>query len=230
VNHQAPFSLSWLVNLNLTQVPHEALCAIETAVLEEKRRRRAGLSGANLYRRRSTEQERLKKDYRHMLRRDPDEEEIEAAWVAHFTAVMSDDWSKYFVDTGGDSDYYVYLHFDPRVDRQINLVSSQLSVSVQGEPFYVGKGTGLRAYDLKRNEGHGVMLRQMRQQGLMAEDVVRIVAHGLTEAKALELESKLIHFFGSRFDSGNPGMLVNLATTAGPTLKPQKPFQLRANK
>jgi hypothetical protein len=54
--------------------------------------------------------------------------------------------------------------------------------------------------------------------------------NGLTEAKALELESKLIHFFGSRFDSGNPGKLVNLATTAGPTLKPQKPPQLRDNK
>jgi hypothetical protein len=64
----------------------------------------------------------------------------------------------------------------------------------------------------------------------MAEDVVRIVAHGLSEAKALEIESKLIHFFGSRFDPANPGKLVNLATTAGPILKPQKPPQLRANK
>lgn len=165
-----------------------------------------------------------------MIRRDPAEEEVEAAWVAHFRAVMSDDWSKYFVDTGGDGDYYVYLHFDPRVDRQIKLDSDVCSISIAGEPFYVGKGMGLRAYDLKRNEGHGVILRQLRQEGYMAEDVVRIVAHGLTEAKALEVESKLIHFFGSRYDTSNPGRLVNLATTAGPTLKPQKPSVLRENK
>jgi hypothetical protein len=212
------------------QIPSEALCAIEAAVAEEKRRRVSGSRGANLYRRRATEQERLKKDYKHLVRKDASEEELEATWVTHFADVMADDWSRYFVDTDGADDYYVYLHFDPRIDRQIKLTSEECSISVSGEPFYVGKGTGLRAYDLKRNEGHGVILRQLRHEGFMAEDVVRVVAHGLTEAKALEIESKLIHFFGSRFDAANPGKLVNLATTAGPFLKPQKPSILCANK
>jgi hypothetical protein len=188
------------------------------------------LGGSNLYRRRSTEKQRLNSNYRHLVLRDATEDEIEAAWIRHFGAVMSGDWSSYFVDTDGSSDYYVYLHFDPRVDRQIKLVHSDCSISVSGEPFYVGKGIGLRAYDLKRNEGHGVILRQLRVDGFMAEDVVKIVASGLTQAKALEIESKLIHFFGSRYDKQNAGPLVNLAQTSGPVLKPKRPQEICANK
>jgi hypothetical protein len=225
---QFDFSLKWLANLDLKQVPSEALCAIEAAVSEEKRRRLSGSRGANLYRRRDIDKQKLRVDYSHTITNDLAEDALEDAWVQHFNAIMSDDWSKHFVDTGGPNDYYVYLHFDPRVDRRIHLSSSECFISIQGEPFYVGKGIDLRAYDLKRNDGHGVILRQLRAEGYMAGDVVRIVASGLTEAKSLEIESKLIHFFGSRYDKSNTGPLVNLAQTAGPVLKPVKPKLLRA--
>jgi hypothetical protein len=171
----------------------------------------------------------LRGDYRHLVKKDHAEEEIETAWVQHFLDVMSDDWSGYFVETAGPSDYYVYIHFDPRVDRRISLNCDACSVELSGEPFYVGKGRGLRAYNLRRNDGHAVILRELRNDGLMAEDLVKIVARDLTEAKALEIESKLIFLFGSRYSAIDAGPLVNLATTAGPAVKRQRPEALRNN-
>lgn len=220
------FSLKWLANLDLKEVPPEALCAIECAVAEEKRRRSDG-RGANLYRRRDEDKRRLGRTFGHTVIRDETEEALEAAMVSHFLATVGSDWSSYFPAPDGDPEYYVYLHYDPRAKRRIRLSSGSCVIAVDGEPFYVGKGTGLRAYDLKRNDGHGVILRQLRQCGFMAEDVVKVVASGLRESEALELESKLVHFFGSRYDPSNPGVLVNLAATAGPTLRPRRPALVR---
>lgn len=216
------FSLKRLANLDLKEIPPEALAALECAITEEKRRR-MGSRGANLYRRRDEDKKRLLKSFDYALTKTPAEDANEAAMVNHFLDTISADWSQYFDATGGEPDCYVYLHYDPRVEKRIRLGHGACSIAIDGEPFYVGKGVGLRAYDLKRNDGHGVILRQLRQEGFMAEDIVKVVASGLYECEALELESKLIHFFGSRYDGLNPGPLVNLATTKGPVLKPQRP-------
>ena len=219
---QFDFSLKWLTNLDLKEVPPEVLCAIESAVAQEKRRRLNGSRGANLYRRREIDREKLFRDYGKSIVKTPEQDAVEAAMVAYFESIMGEDWSSHF-DAPGEAGYYVYLHFDPRADRRISLSHGDCSIDLAGEPFYVGKGVGLRAYDLKRNDGHGAILRQLRADGFMAEDVVKIVARDLSEARALEIESKLIHFFGSRYDSGNAGSLVNLAQTPGPVLRPRRP-------
>jgi hypothetical protein len=87
---------------------------------------------------------------------------------------------------------------------------------MRGTPFYIGKGCGDRAWDLNRNEGHGVHLRQLRKRGVADSEIVCIVRDNMTEREALELESKLICFFGTRFEAGRKGILVNLSFPARP--------------
>ncbi len=124
--------------------------------------------------------------------------------------LLAQDWSYLF--SGGDAEpnYYVYAHVDPDVGPFS--CPKIAGGSYKGIPFYIGKGTGKRAYDMKRNEGHGVALRQILASGKTAEDIVRIKFSGLTESKALEIESKLIYFFGTRFQNRQFGMLLNLDT------------------
>ena len=122
-------------------------------------------------------------------------------------AILEQDWTALF---GGDTEnkYYVYVHAYPS-GKGVRFHHPKCVIDTKGHPFYVGKGTGNRAYDLNRNEGHGVILRQLKKKGHVPCDIVSIVKDGLTEAEAYALESKLIHFFGTKFDK-NPGILVNL--------------------
>jgi len=78
-----------------------------------------------------------------------------------------------------DSNFYVYEHW--RLDRE--------------ECFYVGKGKGRRAYDMKRrrNGHHKAIMLKMGRIGSSVE--VRIVADGLTENEAFETEKERIQFW-----------------------------------
>jgi hypothetical protein len=74
--------------------------------------------------------------------------------------------------------YYVYEHW--RLDRD--------------ECFYVGKGKAGRAYSMKsRNRHHQAICSKLNRTGSAME--VRIVASGLEEAAALELECERIAFW-----------------------------------
>ena len=130
-----------------------------------------------------------------------------------FERLMSEDWSHLF--SGGDPNpiYYVYAHVTPGAAiRHMGDVTLDLA----GVPFYIGKGVGGRAHDLKRNEGHGQQLRHLLGIGAKPERIVSVIKDGLTEAKAFELESKLIYFFGTKFDPTRNGPLVNLTRPATP--------------
>ena len=73
--------------------------------------------------------------------------------LVYLPRLLAQDWSLLFA--GSDTvvtDSYVYMHCDPR-SKPIELKS--LKVNLKGKPFYIGKGSGRRAWDLKRNEGHG---------------------------------------------------------------------------
>lgn len=59
-------------------------------------------------------------------------------------------------------------------------------------------------------------LRQLRELGVADSEIVSIVRDALTEREALEIESKLIYFFGTKFESGRKGILVNLDFPARP--------------
>lgn len=76
--------------------------------------------------------------------------------------------------------YYVYEHW--RLDRD--------------ECFYVGKGKGNRAYQMKdRNRHHKAIMAKVSREGFAVE--VKIVASGLSEQEALNLEIERIKFWRS---------------------------------
>lgn len=131
--------------------------------------------------------------------------------MRYLPALLRQDWSHLF--SGGDTErrYYVYAHVDPR---EFVYVGTEEAGGVYGgTPFYIGKGTGKRAFDMKRNQGHGKKIREILKAGFGPESIVKIIADGVTEDKALETESKLIYFFGTVYEEDRKNcILLNLDT------------------
>lgn len=106
---------------------------------------------------------------------------------------------------GGLPAYYVYVLKDPTTQ--------------QGAIFYVGKGTGIRAYEHSLhvdNTSKGQRIRVIQAAGLQPS--VSIIAQGLTELAALKLEAELISFFGTLKQGGS---LTNSVGPSGTTRKAQ---------
>lgn len=61
-------------------------------------------------------------------------------------------------------------------------------------PYYIGKGKGKRAYDLKRNKHADTVTKYLTSNGIRRE--VRIIAYFLTEEAALNFEIERIAFWG----------------------------------
>lgn len=138
----------------------------------------------------------------------------------YYKVLIEQDWSYLF---SGDEEqkYYVYAHVNP-TGKKMYLDHESIPLKIDGLPFYIGKGTGDRAYDLKRNQGHGAFLKELQDAGIRKSDIVHIVSDCLSEAKALELESKLIYLFGTKYETDRKGMLVNLDIPARPEFVPFK--------
>ena len=126
--------------------------------------------------------------------------------------LLDQDWSSIYPESGGPAAFYVYAHVDPTKPHFI--AQNKYGGSFNGRPFYIGKGTGGRAYDLKRNQGHGRILKRLKDEQVVPESIVKIIFDGLTESKALEYESKLIYYFGTMYDPAHTDArrlwLVNL--------------------
>lgn len=131
------------------------------------------------------------------------------ASVDYLPALLMQDWSHLFPEDRYDCErkYYVYAHINPKLPR-LNAPDDAGGI-YEGTPFYIGKGTGERAYDLKRNQGHGKMLEKLLGCGVTKNEIVKIIFNDLTEAKAYEIESKLIYFFGTIYGHAK-GSLYNL--------------------
>lgn len=84
--------------------------------------------------------------------------------------------------------HYVYLHKDKK----------------EGAPFYVGKGTGKRAYATDRRSYYW----KKKVEELNNEYDIEIVKDGLSETEAYEYEAELIKKYGRKLY--NEGELVNM--------------------
>jgi uncharacterized protein len=98
--------------------------------------------------------------------------------------------------------FYVYALKDPRVN--------------PARPFYIGKGTGIRAWDHEvrvDQSAKGERIRQIHAAGL--EVLTVKLVEGLSEAEALRIEAELISAFGTE-DRG--GLLTNAVVPKGMAL------------
>lgn len=98
-----------------------------------------------------------------------------------------------------DSSYYIYALKDPRQSPAL--------------PFYIGKGTGTRAWDhIARVDETSKGKRIQDIQSAGHEVVVTVMADELSEPQALKLEAELISAFGTE-ETG--GMLTNSVIPSG---------------
>jgi hypothetical protein len=97
------------------------------------------------------------------------------------------------------ADYYVYVH------------RAKGGVLRNGDVFYVGKGTGDRAW--RRDTRHTVWGRYV-QERIGGEYTVEIVQDNLDEQAALDLEERLIQKYGSQLINWqNPGRNIDYHAT-----------------
>lgn len=127
----------------------------------------------------------------------------------YLPALLRQDWSSLYPPAHGEQKFYVYAHVDPR--QPVFVTDKRCGGNYKGMPFYIGKGVGNRAYDLKRNQGHGHRLRQVLDAGYGPDDIVHILFRDLDEGFAFEVEAKLIYLFGTIYEKRHEkGCLLNL--------------------
>lgn len=105
-----------------------------------------------------------------------------------------------------DNAYYVYALKDPRESAR--------------PPFYIGKGTGNRAWDhlvSPDDSPRGKRIKSIQNDGCKV--LISILADGLTEFQALKLESELISAFGT---VSTGGCLTNVVIPNGEVAKVRK--------
>lgn len=133
----------------------------------------------------------------------------------YLPCLIAQDWSFLFENYSDESgEFYVYCHVDPR--QKAFITSAEYGGNYGGMPFYIGKGVGNRAFDLKRNQGHGKTIRSIISDGFAEDDIVKILSSELSERAAMELESKLIYFFGTIYERDKGSYLVNLDLSKRP--------------
>jgi len=124
--------------------------------------------------------------------------------------IYATDISHIYRDEIEDSsrEYYVYAH----CDSSKNIIAGKgakttftATLGMQHPPFYIGKGKGDRAYNIKRNGYHQKVNNKL--SGFNKQVEVCILVERLTSNEALAIESKLIDIFDLQ---SRGGTLVNL--------------------
>jgi hypothetical protein len=208
------------LEMELHLIPHEQLINILVSVKQEIKRRKHS---------------RFKKEINAAIRKFedlyPDVLPKQEGGFNHFLAIpkssldevpnnkikflrklVKQDWSHIYSGGSDLKKFYVYAHCDPNT-KYVTL-PKELGGNIK-TPFYIGKGTGNRAHELNRNQGHGIKIRDIVTAN-GSDGIVNILCKGLTEAQAYELEAKLIYFFGTIYQKDRRGILLNLETPETP--------------
>jgi hypothetical protein len=148
-------------------------------------------------------------------------------WHAHNSILvdfLNEDWSFLFAGRNNEKrNFYVYYHLNPNTEKFSITKSTngnRTLLRFGGTPFYIGKGSGKRFMDIgKRSTSHVNIINTYQNSGYDKSDVCKILIDGLTEVEALELESKLITYFGcyneclaiqkKHFNGTGGGLLIN---------------------
>lgn len=202
-----------LFSVDLRTLPDGVIRAMYIALRDETNRRRQRVAAQ------AKEEQATASDIEKRFRGLPSpHHEFNHHAFRYLPELLNQDWTHLYA--GGDPEpiYYVYAHAYPK-GKGLRFVHDGLKIGTNGWPFYIGKGCGDRAYDLVRNQGHGETLRQLLRDGHKPGEIVHILRTGLTEAKALEIESKLIYFFGTKYEAGRRGILVNLDIPPRPEME-----------
>lgn len=105
-----------------------------------------------------------------------------------------------------ETSYYVYALKDPRVS--------------PAKPFYIGKGTGTRAFDHLIEPDDSRKGRRIRDIVKAGKKVLVVaLADGLSEIQAIKIEAELIAAFGTET---NGGLLTNVVIPSGNIHKVRK--------
>lgn len=201
-------SLQEILSMNVKEIPTDILKTIYTVSMQELQKRRQQNAS-------------IQKDFSGAFAGIPYAgREPNRHLLKYYKILLDQDWGDLF---SGDSEkkYYVYAHIKTG-SKKLHIEHESVPLKMNGVPFYIGKGTGDRAYDLKRNQGHGALLKELQDAGSQRSEIVYIVSDGLSEAKAFELESKLIYLFGTKYETDRKGTLVNLDIPARPDFVPFK--------
>lgn len=105
-----------------------------------------------------------------------------------------------------ETSYYVYALKDPR--------------SSPARTFYIGKGTGTRAYDhlVKPDDTpKGMRVKEIASAGYKV--LVSTLVDGVSELQAIKLEAELISSFGTQ---ATGGLLTNTVVPSGDVRTPRK--------
>jgi len=131
---------------------------------------------------------------------------------------LKEDWGYLFTGNyDNDRKYYVYYHSNPEKGNARFKRKGEF-IDFNGRPFYVGKGTGNRYKSKTRSRSHLAVINKVIESGKEDKDIFHIFKDGLAEVEALELEAKLITFFGvaaeldqskTHFHGTKGGWLVN---------------------
>lgn len=138
---------------------------------------------------------------------------------------LDEDWSYLFTGIYDEAKiYYVYYHSNIK-HGTCRFKKGDKTTSFNGRPFYIGKGTGNRYKNKKRSRAHISIINELKDAGYDEDNIFHIYKDKLTEKEALELEAKLITFFGcsgelnqkkAHFHGTKGGWLIN----SDPSVRP----------
>jgi len=204
------FQLEALHTKDLTALKNQISAVLNSRKKEEKYRRKLKLAREHEGFTLETDEEIMKQNSSGLFSIPKYYASKHTAKEIYLPSLINQNWSGIYKDGGSNDEFYVYAHVDPS-SKQFT-TRPMCGGNYGGTPFYIGKGSGDRAHDLKRNQGHGKKITELIKKGVSKDLIPYIIFSGLSESKAYELESKLIYFFGTIYnkESSKHGVLLNL--------------------